>query len=139
MKKISFFALALILLPLSNLNARTIWIQDNTNNHSSMTTFYNTLIEDLKLTQYKQYIKIVSDNKQIKEQFGDILIEINGLGLSSNTGNITYVYFVGCIMDQCNNWVYIRTAGRIFSDNHIYESSREIRIAIVNFLDEWFK
>lgn len=127
-----------LLFAISNLNAKTIWILDKTNNHSSMITFYNALIEDLKLTKYNEYIKTVTDIKQINEQIGDAILSLNGEGYTSNTGNITQFFWIGCIVDQCNNWAYRTGRSWIFSDEYIYKNSREARIDIVEFLDEWF-
>ncbi len=138
MKKYVLVCLTVLLLAISNLNAKTIWVLDLTNNHNSMVTFYNALIEDLMLTQYKQNIKTVSDKTQIKELKGDIILELNGNGLSTDNGNVTYFYWVGCSVDNCDNWAYRSGGGCVFSDNNIYKYSREIRMDIVDFLDTWF-
>lgn len=138
MKKSILLAVIVLLLTSSSLFAKTIWIKDETNNHPSMVTFYNALIEDLKLTQYKQNIKTVTNNDQIKQEKGDIIISLSGNGSSTNTGNITWFYWIGCKVDNCNSWAYIRDGGAIFSDDYIYKRSRDTRIEIVKFLDENF-
>ena len=138
MKKSILLAVIVLLLTSSSLFAKTIWIQDGTNDHPSMVTFYNALIEDLKLTQYKEYIKTVTNNDQIKQQKGDIRITLAGNGSSTNTGNITYFYWIGCKLDNCDSWAFQSSSHVLFSDNYIFEQARTIRIAIVKFLDENF-
>ena len=138
MKKSILLGIIVLLLTSSSLFAKTIWIKDGTIDHPSMVTFYNALIEDLKLTQYKEYITTVTNNDQIKEQTGDIIITLAGNGSSSNTGNITFFVWIGCKVDNCNSWAYIRNNGAIFTDNNIYKRSRDTRIQIVKFLDENF-
>ena len=134
----TLFFCAVLLFTISNLNAKTIWIVDLTNNHSSMVTFYNTLIEDLKLTKYKQHITIVTDKKQIKEQVGDIAIELSGQGFSTNTGNLTYTTWIGCTIDKCKEWAYKERRTVVFSDDNTYQQARLFRNDIVEFLDNNF-
>ena len=138
MKKSILLAVIVLLLTSSSLFAKTIWIQDGTNDHPSMATFYNALIEDLKLTQYKKYITTVTNNDQIKQQKGDIIISLGGNGSSTNTGNITWFFWTGCKVDNCDSWALIQSGGAIFTDDYIYKRSRDTRIEIVEFLDENF-
>ena len=138
MKKSILLAVIVLLLTSSSLFAKTIWIKDETNNHPSMVTFYNALIEDLKLTQYKQNIKTVTNDDQIKKEKGDIIITMLGEGLSTNTGNVSWYSWIGCVVDDCNNWAYARYGGGVFTDHYIYETSREIRIKMVKFIDKYF-
>lgn len=138
MKKSILLAVIVLLLTSSSLFAKTIWIQDGTNDHPSMVTFYNALIEDLKLTQYKEYIKTVTNNDQIKQQKGDIIISLGGNGSSTSTGNITWFFWTGCKVDNCDSWAYKQDGGAMFSDDSIFERSRFIRINIVKFLDDNF-
>lgn len=131
---ISFF----LLLSVNVLCAKTIWIKDLTNNHSSMVTFYNVLKEDLNLTNYKQFIRYVTDNKDISAKEGDIVISLCGQGTSSNTGNVTYFYYIGCTVDEKKNWIYHANFGSMFSDDHIHEWARDTRNSIIKFLNDYF-
>ena len=138
MKKSILLAVIVLLLTSSSLFAKTIWFKDETNDHPSMVTFYNALIEDLKLTQYKEYIKTVTNNDQIKQQKGDIIISLSGNGVSTKAGNISWYTWVGCIVDDCNFWAYTAGGDGLFSDEYIYQKSREIRIKMVKFIDNNF-
>ena len=138
MKKSILLAVIVLLLTSSSLFAKTIWIRDGTNDHPSMVTFYNALIEDLKLTQYKKYITTVTNYDQMKQQKGDIVISLAGNGASSNTGNISYFYWIGFKVDNCDSLAYIEDGGTMFSDDYIFEQARKYRIKIVKFLDENF-
>ncbi|MGA2297049.1 MAG: hypothetical protein ABSG15_05825 [FCB group bacterium] len=137
MKKILIVTITLLIV-ISNLNAKTIWIENNINNLPSLTTFYNGLIEDLKLTPYYQNIKIVNDNKQLKEQKGDLVITFNGQGNSIDNVNVSYFYFIAFTVNDSKNWNYHQDWGCIFSDDYINKNSHEAGIAIIKFLDKWF-
>lgn len=138
MKNILIVMVVLFITSVSNLNAKTIWIKNMTNNHSSMETFCNTIIEDLKLTRYKQNIKIVSDDSQIKEQKDDILIIFRGLGTTTNTGNILYFYYIICTDNSYGKWVYSCDGNTACTDDRIYERARIIRNELIEYLDKWF-
>ena len=138
MKKHLVLLLAFILVSVSNLSAKTIWIVDETNNHSSMVSFYNSLIEDLKLTKYNQYLKKATDIRSISKQNGDILLYFRGNSGTTNTGNITYFYWIGCIIDNCNDWAFDITGDRLFTDHYKDESVRIIKDQIIQYLDTSF-
>lgn len=140
MKKFYIIIFIMFVFAAINLKAKTIWIVNGTNNHSSMTTYRNFLFEDLKLTHYKKFIKIVTNNKKVKEENkkGDIVIILQGMGIYTNSGNIITTYWIGCIVDNCKYWAYRHTASNYFSEDNIYKVSRETRNDIVKFLDKWF-
>ncbi|MFA5510913.1 MAG: hypothetical protein WC313_00560 [Candidatus Kapaibacterium sp.] len=139
MKKYLILYLLITILTFSKLHSQTIWLQDNTNSHKSMITFYNSLIDDLKVTKFKQYLMTVNKKSQIKEEKGDIVIELHGLGTSTSSGNITYFYWVGYLLDDNLNWSQISSTSCIFSDGYIYKNSREMRNDIVKYLEDNFK
>jgi len=127
-----------LIFAISNINAKTIWIVDLTNNHQNMVKMVNGIIDDLKLSSYKNYLKYIDNYNKLSRTPGDIIIEFNGLSLETNTGNISYFFVIFCKVQENYCMDYKANDHSIFSPEYLFERARIMRNNIITNLDKYF-
>ena len=138
MKKHIILILAFILISVSNLSAKTIWIVDETSDSPSIVSMRNTIIEDLNISKYQPYFKIVQKSNDVDNEKGDLVINLLGFTNSTTCGNISVFFVIDSIVDNCYEWAYYRNMHFLFTDHFIDNYSRNARNSILSFLDEHF-
>mgnify|MGYP003592536963 CR=1 FL=1 len=138
MQKHLVLLLAFILVSVSNLSAKTIWIFDDMEDKPSMVKFYNQVINDFKTCKYKNSMKIARNQKDIIPAKGDLLIDLSGLVISINNIDISSIIWNGCVFDNCNNWAYARRRTNSFTEDLINKYSRETSIGMLEFIEQFF-
>ena len=138
MQKHLVLLLAFILVSVSNLSAKTIWIFDDMEDKPSMVKFYNQVINDFKTCKYKNSMKIARNQKDIIPAKGDLLIDLSGLVISINNIDISSIIWNGCVFDNCNNWAYGARRNLVFTEDQTNKYSRETSIGMLEFIEQFF-
>lgn len=138
MKKHLVLFFAFILVSVSNLSAKTIWILDDMEDKPSMVKFYNQVINDFRTCKYKNSIRITKKQEDIIPAKGDLLIDLSGFVISINNQDISTIVWNGCVFDNCNNWAYARRRTNSFTEDLINKYSKETSIGMLEFIEQFF-
>lgn len=128
--------LILMLLAFGNLNAKTIWFKDLTDNNFNK--YYNSLTNSLKESKYGQYLKFVTDNKQMSEKPGDIVLELSGLYFDLSGGAIWTYTVIMCTVGDDMGWHYRDSYNGGGSWQYTIEQANDTKTRIIKFLDKNF-
>jgi hypothetical protein len=137
MKKL-LLIFAVSLMAFGSLNAKTIWILDETDTHFS--EFYNAFWENLKDTKFAPYVKYISRGEtKIDLKPGDAVIQLGGLYLET-TGEAVWTYnILMCLIDNSFNWNYRKLymdAGTLVTQK---EKASKAAEDVLAFLEKDFK
>lgn len=129
-----------MLLFAMTLNAKTIWISYHFNEHTSVYRFQDNIIIKLKSKSYWKDVKIINNNNnaEIPYNSGDLLIKCKGNGFDSEIGYISYYYWTGLVVDECDELSYQDGASCLFTSENIIEFSQEMSNFIEEFIDNWY-